>query len=220
MPPGVYVPSASSEKSFLKKMEKEHRKILKKLKIKKKKKTDLEAESSRSAELVEESRLTDHYPAAYTDYPGGPATVYKSGPAWRQPTSPEEGPISRELRLASSSHPIKTTGAWHDVGTRIQQALDAHGVGWNSIDPVAFAEEGETKPFCPFLVWVGVEPKSLPYDTAVAAADTIKGILTDAGYPEIEVAFRESIVWPRWGQRPNIQPCPRSNRFRWTATGE
>ncbi|KAG8894920.1 hypothetical protein FRB99_000911 [Tulasnella sp. 403] len=100
--------------------------------------------------------------------PSNPPCVYKSGPAWRERTGPES--------------------------TSIYQFLDSQGVKWTSIDPVAFAEEGEVKPFYPLLMWVGVYPESLFYNVAVAAAETIKGILAQAGFPEIDVAFRESVV--------------------------
>ena len=43
-------------------------------------------------------------------------------------------------------------------------------------------------------MWIGVKHKTLSFDDAVAATDAIKGILSLAGFPEIEVAFRESEV--------------------------
>lgn len=130
-------------------------------------------------------RLTKYYPQAYTDLPGGPPTVYKSGPAWPVGIDPD-------LRPPSFNHPMRKI--WDDIGPRIVQSLKSHGVKWSSINPAAFADGDEAKPFCPFLVWVGVIPESLPYDTAVAAANTIKGILAEASFPEIEVAFCESVV--------------------------
>jgi hypothetical protein len=43
-------------------------------------------------------------------------------------------------------------------------------------------------------MWIGVKHKTLDFDDAVAAANAIKGILSQAGFPDIEVAFRESEV--------------------------
>jgi hypothetical protein len=65
---------------------------------------------------------------------------------------------------------------------------------WTSINPLAYANAGEPKPFCPLIICVGVKPGSLLYDGAVAAAAAVRTILTDAGFPEIEVAFVESVV--------------------------
>ncbi|KAH9858294.1 hypothetical protein C2E23DRAFT_175215 [Lenzites betulinus] len=140
------------------------------------------------------SRLTKYYPAAYKDFyglPSNPPCVYKSGPAWSERTGPESYRTIREARPVYD-HPI--ADQWHVIGTSIYQSLDSQTVKWTSIDPVAFADEGEVKPFCPLLMWIGVYPASLSYDAAMAAAGAIKEILTQAGFPEIEVAFRESVV--------------------------
>ncbi|KAL4244521.1 hypothetical protein ABKN59_009801 [Abortiporus biennis] len=59
-------------------------------------------------------------------------------------------------------------------------------------------------PFCPLLIWIGVYPKSLLYETAVVSAEAIKEILTQAGFPEIEVAFRESVVTRSSGVGPKL----------------
>ena len=89
-------------------------------------------------------------------------------------------------------HPIAND--WLRIGTDIYQALDALGIKWTSIDPVAFADAGEKAPFCPLLVWIGVKHETLAFEAAVAAADAVKDILRQAGFPNIEVAFRESEV--------------------------
>ncbi|PIL34940.1 hypothetical protein GSI_02727 [Ganoderma sinense ZZ0214-1] len=140
------------------------------------------------------SRLTNYYPAAYKDFyglPSNPPCVYKSGPAWRERTGPESYRIIREV-CPVYDHPI--ADQWHALGTSIYQLLDSHAVKWTSIDPVAIAEQGQAQPFCPLLMWIGVYPQSLLYPAAVAAAEAIKEVLAQAGFPEIEVAFRESVV--------------------------
>ena len=48
--------------------------------------------------------------------------------------------------------------------------------------------------FCPFIIGIGVQPCSLLYNAAVAAAATIKDILTEASFLKIELAFVESVV--------------------------
>lgn len=149
-------------------------------------------------------RLINCYPAAYKDFyglPSRPPCVYKSGPAWRENHGPEPYRIIREARPVHD-HPI--AGKWRDIGTRIYQFLDSKGVMWTSIDPVGFAEVGEMKPFCALLMWIGVKPKSLRYSAAVAAAEAIKKILAEAGFPEIEAAFRESVVTRSAAQSPKL----------------
>ena len=144
--------------------------------------------------VSDSSRLTDHYPAAYKDFygmPSGAPCIYKSGPAWHERKGPEACRYIREARPVYG-HPI--AGSWLKIGTDIYKSLDSCGVKWTSIDPVAFADAGEKMPFCQLLIWIGVKYKTLSFEEAVAAADAIKGILRLAGFPEIEVAFRESEV--------------------------
>ncbi|KAF5357685.1 hypothetical protein D9758_007489 [Tetrapyrgos nigripes] len=87
---------------------------------------------------------------------------------------------------------------WLDLGKRIYLHLDSLNVKWTSIDPVCFApvrftEEGEDQ-ISPLHLWVGVTPGSLLFEAAKAAAEGCKDILAQAGFPDIEVAFRESVV--------------------------
>ncbi|KAF9048885.1 hypothetical protein BJ165DRAFT_1414542 [Panaeolus papilionaceus] len=147
--------------------------------------------------VSDRSRLTKYYPAA------NPPCVYKSGPAWRERTGPEAYPIARSMRPVYD-HPIAEQ--WEVIGKRIYVLLDSQNVKWTSMDAVAFAEEGNAVPFCPLLIWIGVHPTSLSYDTAVAAAEDIKKILTQAGFPEIEVAFRESVVTRSVARGPKLLP--------------
>lgn len=149
---------------------------------------------SREGVLTDLSRLTIKYPAAITDFfgtPGSAPCVYKSGPAWPGFQGLEKRHIIREIRPVYS-HPI--ADSWLKIGTGICDVLDSRGVSWTSIDPVAFANAGEAKPFCPLLMWIGVKHQSLVFDDAVIAANSIKDLLGSAGFPEIEVAFRESEV--------------------------
>ncbi|KAI0056726.1 hypothetical protein BV25DRAFT_1831935 [Artomyces pyxidatus] len=150
------------------------------------------------------SRLTNSYQAAYKDFyglPSLPPCVYKSGPAWRE--HPGSYRITREARPVYD-HPI--ADQWRAIGTRIYQLLDSQGVKWTSIDPVAFSEEGKVEPFCPIVMWIGVRPESLFYEAAVVAAEAIKKMLAEAGFPEIEVAFRESVVTRSVASGPKLLP--------------
>lgn len=146
------------------------------------------------------TRLTDKYPNAFSDFRGcGTPCVYKSGPEWPAVTEFQQQRIIREARPVYN-HPIQPV--WLEVCTRISQALDTEVVvQWTSIGPRAYANAGEPKPFCPFIVRIGVVPSSLTYDVAFAAAAIVKGILANAKFPQIEVAFVESLVTRSSGPR-------------------
>ncbi|KAF8595172.1 hypothetical protein BDV93DRAFT_534959 [Ceratobasidium sp. AG-I] len=134
--------------------------------------------------VANSSRLTDRYPAAYKDFfgtPSGAPCIYKSGPAWPERKGPQAQRYIREARPVYG-HPL--ADAWLEIGTNIYRALDARGVKWTSIDPVAFADAGEKTPFCSLLMWIGVKHETLAFED----------ILRLAGFPHIEVAFRESEV--------------------------
>ncbi|KAI6142754.1 hypothetical protein BKA82DRAFT_1000160, partial [Pisolithus tinctorius] len=138
------------------------------------------------------TRLTDKYANAYTDFYGsGTPCVFKSGPAWHVREGPQAQGIVREARPVYR-HAIGPT--WLAIGKRIYDNLDSIGVQWTSINPLAYADAGVAKPFCPLVLSIGVKPHSLLYDAAVAAATIIKGILAEASFPAIEVAFVESVV--------------------------
>jgi hypothetical protein len=109
----------------------------------------------------------------------------------------------RQVREARPVYNHRIAGTWIAIGTKIYRFLNSCSVNWNSIDPVAFANAGEKTPFCPLLMWIGVVRKTLSYDNAVDVANAIKGILGQAGFPEIEVAFRESEV-TRSGSGPKL----------------
>ena len=136
--------------------------------------------------------LSDNYPHAYSDfYPSRAHCVYKSGPKWAVRSGPEAQGIEREARPVYA-HPIGT--AWLSIGTRIYECLDSAGVNWTSINPLAYANAGEAKPFCSLIISIGVKPKSLLYEAAVTASTVVNEILAGAGFPDIEVAFVESVV--------------------------
>jgi hypothetical protein len=47
------------------------------------------------------------------------------------------------------------------VGRRIYLGLDSLDVEWTSINPLAYADAGEAKPFCALILSIGVKPRSL-----------------------------------------------------------
>ncbi|KAG0128864.1 hypothetical protein HOY82DRAFT_621389 [Tuber indicum] len=165
------------------------------------------------------SRLINRYPAAYKDFfgtPSGAPCIYKSGPAWPELEGPQAQRYIRETRPVYG-HPIAND--WLKIGTDIYQALDALGVKWTSIDPVAFADAGEKTPFCPLLVWIGVKHETLAFEAAMTAADAVKHILCQAGFPKIEVAFRESEVTRSLGGPKLLSETPSETPSQSSGTG-
>jgi hypothetical protein len=67
--------------------------------------------------------------------------------------------------------------------------LDSCDVKRSSVDPVRFAEAGKEDVSVPHL-WIGVMPGTLAFE----AAKDCKDVLTREGFPDVEVAFRESVV--------------------------
>ncbi|KAG8692458.1 hypothetical protein FRC08_009765 [Ceratobasidium sp. 394] len=152
------------------------------------------------------------YPAAFNDFyglPSSPPCVFKTGEAWFIRTGPEAQRILREVRPIYD-HPIRDS--WLDIGKRIYEDLDSRDVKWSSIDPVGFAEAGK-KDVTPLHLWIGVIPATLVFEAAKAAAEGIKDILAQAGFPDVEVAFRESVVTRSVGPKlldfdPSVDPVP------------
>lgn len=146
------------------------------------------------------SRLTDHYPDAFIDFygtPSGAPCIFKTGPAWPKRQGTEAQPYIRELRPVSD-HPI--TDSWPKIREDTEKYLASCDIMWTSVDGFGFANEGEKEAFCPLLVWIGVRPKTLTFEVAVAAAEYVKGtIVSQAGFTGIEVAFRESEVTHSFG---------------------
>ncbi|KAF5346983.1 hypothetical protein D9758_010100 [Tetrapyrgos nigripes] len=148
---------------------------------------------------------SDSYPGAYTDFygiPSNPRCVFKTGNTWFVPRGPEAQRILREARPVCD-HPMGEM--WLDLGKHVYEFLDSLNVKWTSIDPVRFApvrytEKGEDQVSCLHL-WVGVMPGTLSLEDAKAAAKGCKGILDQAGFPEIEIAFRHSIITRSAGPR-------------------
>jgi hypothetical protein len=145
--------------------------------------------------ISDAERLSAFYPNATFDFygvPSGALSVYKSGSAWPVRTGPESQRIIRESR-AVYGHPMQPV--WIELGERVYKLLDATGVRWTSIDPLAFAEAGK-KIFSPLLLWIGVVPESLQYELANTAAEAVTKLISEAGFSGVEIGFRESIVTP------------------------
>ncbi|KAI6143785.1 hypothetical protein BKA82DRAFT_1005565 [Pisolithus tinctorius] len=140
-----------------------------------------------------QSLLTDPYHGAFTDFyglPSNPRSIIKTGVPWFVRPPPEAWRILREARPVCD-HPMQDR--WLEIGQFIYEHLDSCGVKWTSIDPVRFAE-AETEDVSGLYVWIGVMPGTLAFEAAKRAAKGCKSILAREGFPDVEVAFRESVV--------------------------
>ena len=147
--------------------------------------------------------IADEYCYAWTDfYPSRAPCVYKSGRAWGVRKGPGEWRIVREPRTVCRPD---IAPVWVSILQQIIVCLDSMCVNFNCINPFGWANKGEKDLLCPFLLSVGVTPRSLDYDGAVAAAVDVKAILTKSGLPEAEVAFVE-MVNKRLDGRPRLIP--------------
>lgn len=131
------------------------------------------------------------YPGALSDFyglPSNPICVYRTGAEWPMPKGTQAQRVPREARPVCN-HPIRAV--WPTLGEQVYEFLDSLDVKWSTIDPVRFAEEGGNPGL--LHLWVGVDPGSLSLEDAKAAAIGCKQILAAAQFPDVEIAFRESV---------------------------
>lgn len=125
----------------------------------------------------EMGRLTDSYALAFADFYGsGTPCVFKSGPAW---PIPELGPeMYQSIRAARLIYDDSIAPIWLDTVWAIVALLDERKNNWNTVDPLTYANAGETALICEFVITIGVLPGSLAYsDAVVAAAAAVHEIL-------------------------------------------
>ena len=153
--------------------------------------------------ISEDSPLTsDSYPGAFYDFygfPSNPVAVYRTGDEWPLPTGPEAYRVPKEARPICN-HPVQAV--WHTLGEQIYKFLDSLGVLWSTIDPVRFRVAKSEEKAGPLYLWVGVHPGSLSLKDAKVAAVGCKKILAAAQFPDIEIAFRESVF--TWSAGPKL----------------
>ncbi|PVF97482.1 hypothetical protein CPB86DRAFT_775266 [Serendipita vermifera] len=138
------------------------------------------------------TRLSDSYENAYTDFHGsGTPCIYKTGPAWPKRTGHQAQKLYRAARPIHN-HSIRPV--WLSIAWSIVAKLDTLQVDWNAINPLAYADAGVATLICDFVITIAVKPGSLLYAAAVTAANAIDKILQDAGFPEIQVTFIESVL--------------------------
>ena len=135
--------------------------------------------------------LTKHYEYALTDfYPSTTRCIFKSGPIWEVRKGLDEQGIIRQPRPVCCP---EIAPVWSATLERIITCLDKADVQFTCINPFGWANEGEKKSLCDFLLLVGVIPDSLSYDLADSTATDVKRILESINLPEVEVAFVEMV---------------------------
>jgi len=140
---------------------------------------------------ADRTRLTNNYPNAYSDTYGlrsGRGFIFKTGPAWPKGEEPYGRPLPHELRPVND-HPI--TPVWDDILTRIETRLQDDKLPFTAVMPLGFANVGEEEPFCPLVVAIGVEPTRVAFKDAKTVAESVKLILAEAGFDDIQVAIWE-----------------------------
>ncbi|KAI1788488.1 hypothetical protein LXA43DRAFT_974817 [Ganoderma leucocontextum] len=134
-------------------------------------------------------RLTDNYPPAYTDFfDSSMPCVYKKGTVWEVREGPEAQPLIREARPVYNAEKVES---WRSVGQAIWKYLDTLEIEWTFINPLAYANAGEAKPFCSFVVVIGVKPLTVSFSRAVEVATAAEKMLINVGFAEAEVAVVE-----------------------------
>ena len=105
-------------------------------------------------------------------------------------------------------HPLQDV--WSTLHIEVYEYLDSVGVKWSTIDPVCFGEEGKNEADTLYL-WIGVIPGSLSFENTQVTANGCKHILHNAGFQDIEIAFREALYIRSGGPRllehnPSVDP--------------
>ncbi|KAI5805649.1 hypothetical protein DFH27DRAFT_524132 [Peziza echinospora] len=49
--------------------------------------------------------------------------------------------------------------SWVSIGKRVCHDLDGMGIVWTSVEPLAYAQAGEARPFCPLILCIGVKTR-------------------------------------------------------------
>ncbi|KAJ7755319.1 hypothetical protein DFH07DRAFT_868423 [Mycena maculata] len=139
-------------------------------------------DSNSSPKYLSDSDPRVSHPGTHSGFyglPTNPRCIYKTGKAWPVPPGPEAYRVHREARPIFN-HDIQLV--WLQLGEAVYGLLDFQKAG-------------------PLHLWIGVEPGSLSSEDAQTAAEGCKGILAEAGFPDVEIAFREPIYSPSTGPK-------------------
>ncbi|KAF5373474.1 hypothetical protein D9615_009467 [Tricholomella constricta] len=137
-------------------------------------------------------QIVSDYPSAFSDTYGtvsGSPFIYKTGDPWPQHGGPDAEPYLRQL-CPVNDHPI--IDDWISILRSVETYLGTCGIEFTAICGFAWGNQDDKVPFCPLVMTIGVEPASVTFVDAKAAADVVKAtILVGRGFPEVEVAIWE-----------------------------
>lgn len=156
---------------------------------------------SKANAAAKHASLVSNYAEAFSDtygVVGGVPFIYKTGPAWVQPTSGRDAqwPCLREMRPVSHSHPINTH--WAGIVKKIDAHFTKVGIPLNIVAGLAYGNQGYEETFCKLVVVLGLPPTPFEFANVKAAANYVQEtILTAAGFSDIQVAVREWEVNPQ-----------------------
>ena len=105
-----------------------------------------------------------------------------------------------------SGHSIASS--WDGILTDIEVYLKEASLVFTAVMPLGFANIGLKKPFCPLVVAIGVEPKTVVFEDAKAVAKSVKiNILAKASFDNIDVAVWEFTSLSGSGPKlPSLDP--------------
>ncbi|KAF7299312.1 hypothetical protein MIND_00880200 [Mycena indigotica] len=132
------------------------------------------------------------YPAAITDFFGsGTLCLFKSGPPW--PVA--QGQASNLVRAARPIYDMEKAETWLETAKLIVMRLDALELKMQltAVDPLAYANTGDEKLICNFVVVISVKPNSLAQgDAAGIVTPTVLSVLMQRGFSNAQVAVVEA----------------------------
>ena len=115
--------------------------------------------------------------------PSKPTLVYRTS------TTPSKQPIDiEELQELRPVVRHKIASVWDDLAPKVYSCLDSLKVNCTGIDIVSFA-------MGPPVVWIGVRPQSLFNEDAYTAAIGIHELLKSYELSDVEIEFREAMVF-------------------------
>ena len=142
----------------------------------------------------------------YYGLPSRPVLVARTGSPWDAPTSPDQYPRPKQLRIVGR-HEI--SDVWEDnLALKIHAVLEEKEVDWSSTDVIRIGYVDE--PHGNVILWIGVRPGSLSRQVGINVASQLKKVLLDHDISDIDVEIRESQIIQSAGPRL-LQPTDDAN---------
>lgn len=121
--------------------------------------------------------------------------IYRSGIEGKRPTGSEAQRAPQGLGPCGDP---RIRDAWHELGPQVCEYLKSANVKWTSINILRFEEHSEDEyevVRSPPVILVGVKRESLSREVAEVAALGCEELLKKFELIDVEVAFREEVLW-------------------------